>query len=393
MNYWDKRVETYGAAAVGFAGTQKEREEADAAFLKAFEKVEPCDVLVDFGCGVGRLYPILSSKCKQYVGVDSSRKMLDMFNQIQPRRAADVLVERSGDDGQIPLGDNSADAVVCSVVLQHILDPSTFLFTVNELKRILKRGGQLYLCEAMTEGIVAKQPCPDKQRLRPQEMYGYVFSPEIPLQEIVDVWNIHKLLTGIKRDVFIDDSKIVVDIGCGRNKVFNALGLDNRVSFCYGERVTNLVADANYPLPFRDKVVDHVYLNNVLEHFTNPYPILFEVYRILKDDGVATIEVPYPGTASSDGDASHKMVLSPDQWVLILNGFFSKIRVSPLGHRFRGVTTRWHKWQSKLMSLGFWEMAQGGRFNCSLPNQVVEFRYVPWWLEEYVRHMVGGDLL
>jgi ubiquinone/menaquinone biosynthesis C-methylase UbiE len=392
MTYWDARAEECGAAAAGLSGDK--HDEADMAFLKAFEIVEPCDVLVDFGCGVGRLYSVLSSKCKVYIGVDSSRKMLDIFHDTCPLKPTDQIIERPTYNGPLPLPDNCVDTIVCSVVLQHILDSDAFLFTITELKRILKKGGKFYLCEAMTEGIVANQPFPEFQRLRTQEMYEQVFLPEIPLEGISTVWGtVHKMLVGTKQEVFVS-GEVILDIGCGRNKIFNAIGVDRRIAYCYGEQVTDIISDAESGfLPFRDKSLDQVHLNNVLEHFANPYPPLLEIHRILKDDGGFICEVPYPGTASSDGDPTHKMVLSPDQWLNILNGFFLRVIVAPIGFRFRGVESRWRRWQEKLLSLGFWEMAQGGRFRCETPRHVIEFRYVPWWLENYVRKIAGEDML
>jgi len=53
-----------------------------------------------------------------------------------------------------------------------------------------------------------------------------------------------------------------------------------------------VLADANYPLPFRDNVFDEVYLVHVIEHLLRPYECLCEVKRVLKKNGIVKVVVP-----------------------------------------------------------------------------------------------------
>jgi len=53
-----------------------------------------------------------------------------------------------------------------------------------------------------------------------------------------------------------------------------------------------VVADANYPLPFRDNVFDEVYLVHVIEHLVRPFELLCEVKRVLKKNGIVKVVVP-----------------------------------------------------------------------------------------------------
>ena len=53
-----------------------------------------------------------------------------------------------------------------------------------------------------------------------------------------------------------------------------------------------VLADLNYPLPFRDNAFDKVYIVHVLEHLLCPYRTLLEVRRIMKQNGELIIVVP-----------------------------------------------------------------------------------------------------
>ncbi|RLI83715.1 MAG: hypothetical protein DRP01_08875 [Archaeoglobales archaeon] len=53
-----------------------------------------------------------------------------------------------------------------------------------------------------------------------------------------------------------------------------------------------VMADANFPLPFRDNAFEEVTIVHVLEHLDNPIQVLEEVKRVLKPCGKVKIVVP-----------------------------------------------------------------------------------------------------
>lgn len=96
------------------------------------------EVLVDLGCGMGRLFPEYSKKVKKIIGIDFSPNMLSLAKNYNPSNSKIKLLQSSLE--QVPLPNNSADVVITSMVLHHISSPH---LAIQEAYRILKPKGTL----------------------------------------------------------------------------------------------------------------------------------------------------------------------------------------------------------------------------------------------------------
>ena len=96
----------------------------------------------------------------------------------------------------------------------------------------------------------------------------------------------------------------ILDLGCGNNKVPNAIGLDN-VLLPEVDIVHDLM---DFPYPFEKDSFDKIYLRHVIEHFNvNKINfILNECSRIIKRDGLLIILVPHVFSISAFTDPTHK---------------------------------------------------------------------------------------
>jgi SAM-dependent methyltransferase len=102
--------------------------------------VGPSDVVVEIGCGVGRLTRPLASRSKLVRALDVSPRMLDIARQHNP--GLDNVEWLRGDGRSLrQIGSGSADACVSHVVFQHIADPEVTLGYVREIGRVLRPGG------------------------------------------------------------------------------------------------------------------------------------------------------------------------------------------------------------------------------------------------------------
>ena len=109
--------------------------------LKKFKDlIKDGEKVLDLGCGNGRLLEILQDKKIEYIGVDSSRKLIEIAKEKHPNfqfLVADAL--------SLPFLENSFDKVFSISVFHHIPSEELRLQFLKEIKRILKPKGILIL--------------------------------------------------------------------------------------------------------------------------------------------------------------------------------------------------------------------------------------------------------
>lgn len=116
--------------------------EEDLGKLLELTGVEPGadDVVVEIGCGVGRLTRPLCGQVKEVIAVDVSERMLELARELNPGLSNVDWVLGDGISLR-GIEDESADGCVSHVVFQHIPDPELTLGYVREIGRVLRPGG------------------------------------------------------------------------------------------------------------------------------------------------------------------------------------------------------------------------------------------------------------
>ena len=105
--------------------------------------IRPNDVVLEIGCGIGRVGQVLAPLCKQWIGCDVSPNML---KHAQERLAAfdNVrFVEISGYDLR-PIEDASIDLVYCTVVFMHLDEWERYNY-ILEAWRVLRPGARIFI--------------------------------------------------------------------------------------------------------------------------------------------------------------------------------------------------------------------------------------------------------
>ena len=95
------------------------------------------DVL-DMGCGTGYGTALIADKCASICGVDISDEAVTYATDKYRADNLSYKTIRKVEDAPLPFSDGSFDVVLSFQVIEHILDPATYL---EEICRVLKPGG------------------------------------------------------------------------------------------------------------------------------------------------------------------------------------------------------------------------------------------------------------
>lgn len=96
--------------------------------------------------------------------------------------------------------------------------------------------------------------------------------------------------------------KIILNLGCGKTRIPNTIGVDSSAI----EDYVDVVHDLNVtPYPFTNNYADEIHFYDVLEHLDHPVGKLEELYRILKPKGVLFMRVPHFSSMGAFTDLTH----------------------------------------------------------------------------------------
>ena len=109
------------------------------------------------------------------------------------------------------------------------------------------------------------------------------------------------------------------ELGCGRTKTEGYIGIDR-----FPLPGVDMVADLDQGIPMPDDSVDVVFACHSLEHFSNLYQIMSEIYRVCKNGAIVHILSPYYNTATNLANLYHKQVFNEDTF-----RFFGTDAVNP----------------------------------------------------------------
>lgn len=99
------------------------------------------------------------------------------------------------------------------------------------------------------------------------------------------------------------DRRIILNIGCGKTRIPNSIGVDHVKINDYVDVVHDLDV---VPYPFQENFANEIHCYHVLEHLNNPIGKMEEFHRILKIGGVLHIRVPHFSSMGAFTDITHK---------------------------------------------------------------------------------------
>jgi SAM-dependent methyltransferase len=154
-------------------------------FLQASVGIRKDDVVLEIGCGIGRVGKVVAPLCRKWIGCDVASNMLSLTAERLKNLSNVELVEISGYDlGGV--ADASVDIVYCTVVFMHLESWDRYNY-ISEAFRVLRPGGRIYvdninLCsdggwkvfETHRAMLPASRPPHMTQNSTPQEIETYL---------------------------------------------------------------------------------------------------------------------------------------------------------------------------------------------------------------------------
>lgn len=109
-------------------------------FIKKY--IKPNKVILEVGCGYGRLVKILSKNAKKVVGIDFSKPLLDKAKKnLFDKKNVELFLMNAED---IKFGNRSFDYVLCLDASFGNM-PSIELKTLKQMKRVCKQNGEIII--------------------------------------------------------------------------------------------------------------------------------------------------------------------------------------------------------------------------------------------------------
>jgi len=148
---WNQLSSTLDDAKLNVAGSLDEadfeRTGTDAAAIVAdHAAIKPTDVVLEIGCGVGRIGKALAPKCGTWIGTDVAGNMLKHASERLKDLPNVQFVEISG-LGLQEIPDASVDVVYCAVVFMHLLEWDRYRYVLDAF-RVLRPGGRCFVDNA-----------------------------------------------------------------------------------------------------------------------------------------------------------------------------------------------------------------------------------------------------
>lgn len=145
--------EFFTSVAGGWEAIRKELSGGQADLEVALAMADPRWVVGDLGCGAGHLSALVAPYVSRVIAVDDSAEMLDAARE---RTAALRNVEvRRGELEALPIGDESLDLALLSLVLRYTAEPVRVL---AEARRVLAPGGRVLVLDLRPQERAEPEP-------------------------------------------------------------------------------------------------------------------------------------------------------------------------------------------------------------------------------------------
>ena len=145
---WNWQARSLRNADLAVAGSIDDAEwqrsgDATSTCIRELTRTTASDVVLEIGCGTGRVGVHLARHCAHWIGTDVSGRMLAHARR-RLAGSSNVTLTRVDGSTLAPIASESVDVVYCTAVFMHIDEWDRFAY-IEEAWRVLRPGGRLYV--------------------------------------------------------------------------------------------------------------------------------------------------------------------------------------------------------------------------------------------------------
>ncbi len=107
-------------------------------------RVQPGDVVLDLGAGIGRMVTTYQGRCRLAIASDFSFESLQVLRRLHSA-AGQVPHLLQADASHLPLRDEAFDVVLCISMIQHVPTERARQMAIHEMARVLRPFGRIVL--------------------------------------------------------------------------------------------------------------------------------------------------------------------------------------------------------------------------------------------------------
>lgn len=144
--------------------------------------LRPSDVLVDVGCGTGRITTLLATRCERVIAIDRSVRSLEILNRrIEEGGFRNITTVLADASRSLPT-EIQGTRVISVQLLQHIPTLEGRTNTMKNIAQILKPGGRSFVANEMY-GLFRRIRGVPQELNGPNILFFHTFTP----RELVDL--------------------------------------------------------------------------------------------------------------------------------------------------------------------------------------------------------------
>jgi len=169
---------------------------------------------------------------------------------------------------------------------------------------------------------------------------------------------------------------LVLDIGCGTNKVPGAIGMDNNP-----RTSADVIHDLDdLPYPFDDDEFDEVIGRHVIEHVRDPMAVMCELHRITRNGGIVKLIAPHWTNPDFATDLTHRNHLNSYSF----RNLTDERAVFPFY-----TDVRFRQLKARVTLLSLWKLT-GLEFLINLDHRFPSLRFIRKFWEQYLNAIARG---